>query len=88
MAGPCICKLGTNLEWVLGFLNSSIAGSTLGMLNPTLNMQARDIKSLPLLINDSLKASVNSLVGQCIELSKLDWNSLETSWDFKRHYLM
>ena len=88
MAGPCICKLGTNLDWVLGFLNSSIAGSTLGMLNPTLNMQARDIKSLPLLINDGLKPSVNSLVGQCIELSKLDWNSLETSWDFKRHYLM
>ncbi|WP_373204308.1 BREX-1 system adenine-specific DNA-methyltransferase PglX [Collinsella aerofaciens] len=88
MAGPCICNLGQNKNWALGFLNCSIAADVLSMLNPTLNMQARDIKALPMLISAELQPAINSLVESNVDISKIDWDSFETSWDFKRHPLI
>lgn len=88
MAGPCICNLGSNRNWTLGFLNCSIAADVLSMLNPTLNMQARDIKALPVLISDEYKPAIDDLVDSCVSISKTDWDSFETSWDFKRHPLV
>ena len=52
----------------------------------TLNYQAGNIKSLPLCfdrMND-----VNSLAENNVELSKQDWDSFETSWDFESHPLI
>lgn len=88
MAGPCICNLGQNKNWALGFLNCSIAADVLSMLNPTLNMQVRDIKALPMLISAELQPAINSLVDSSVDISKIDWDSFETSWDFKRHPLI
>lgn len=88
MAGPCICNLGQNKNWALGFLNCSIAADVLSMLNPTLNMQARDIKALPVLISAEHQPAINSLVDNNVSISKTDWDSFETSWDFKRHPLL
>lgn len=88
MAGPCICDLGSNRNWTLGFLNCSIAADVLSMLNPTLNMQARDIKALPMLISAEYKPAINSLVDSNVSISKTDWDSFETSWDFKRSPLV
>ena len=72
--------------YVLGFLCSLVCNYILGALNPTLNYQAGNIKSLPLCfdrMND-----VNSLAENNVELSKQDWDSFETSWDFKKHPLL
>lgn len=88
MAGPCICGLGSSENWALGFLNCSIAADVLSMLNPTLNMQARDIKALPMLISAEYKPAINSLVDSNVSISKNDWDSFETSWDFKRNPLV
>lgn len=88
MAGPCICSLGEKQNWALGFLNCSIAADVLSMLNPTLNMQARDIKALPMLISDKHKDAVDDLVDSNVSISKSDWDSLETSLEFKRHPLI
>lgn len=88
MAGPCICDLGSNRNWTLGFLNCSIAADVLSMLNPTLNMQARDIKSLPMLISDEYKPAINGLVDCNVSISKIDWDSSETSWGFRHHPLI
>lgn len=88
MAGPCICNLGPNRNWTLGFLNCSIAADVLSMLNPTLNMQARDIKALPVLISDEYKPAIDDLVNSCVSISKSDWDSFETSWDFKHYPLI
>lgn len=88
MAGPCICGLGSSENWTLGFLNCSIAADVLSMLNPTLNMQARDIKALPMLISAEYKPAINSLVDSNVSISKNDWDSFETSWDFKRSPLV
>ena len=72
--------------FTLGFLASCVCFEILKILNPTLNYQAGNIKNLPLLIDR--KQEVNGIVEQNILKSKQDWDSYETSWDFKRHPLI
>ena len=50
-------------------------------MNPTLNFQINDVGSIPVLnlYEDDL---IRELVQKLISISKLDWNSFETSWDF------
>ncbi len=88
MAGPEICDLGPELHYILAFLNSVVAGTYLNLFNPTLNLQAKDIKALPLVISEEWHARTDQLEHICITLSKADWDSFETSWDFKRHALV
>ena len=82
VAGSTLFSKKDNL-YTLGFLSSCVCFEILGILNPTLNYQAGNIKSLPLLINKV--ESVDNLVEENIRTSKTDWDSLETSWDFTRH---
>ncbi len=72
--------------YVLGFLCSSVCNYILVALNPTLNYQAGNIKSLPLCI-DRMN-DINMIAERNVELSKQDWDSFETSWDFERHPLI
>ena len=65
---------------MLGLLNSKIISYILPAVNPTLNYQPGTIGSLPF-----LKANVDDIVNICISLSKSDWDSFETSWDFQKH---
>lgn len=88
MGGPAICYLKNNLYYILSFLNSVVGAFYLNFLNPTLNLQAKDIKSLPIIINDEYKENIDSCETKCVQLSKSDWDSFETSWDFKEHLLV
>ena len=72
--------------YTLGFLASCVCFDILGILNPTLNYQAGNIKSLPLLIDREDK--VDERVYQNIQISKEDWDSYENSWDFTRNPLV
>ena len=67
----------------LAFLNSKVSESMISILNPTLNVTPLIVKELP--YNE---ADVSDLVEHCISLSKSDWDSFETSWDFKTHPLV
>ena len=73
-------------KYTLGFLSSCVCFDILRILNPTLNYQAGNIKSLPIIF--SRENEVDSLVDSNINLSKYDWDSYETSWDFQRHPLV
>ncbi len=85
-SGPVICRLGKHLNVWLAFFNSKIAQQCLDALNPTLNLQVKDVKALPLLNGcDQLEGS--PLVDECISISSQDWDSSEMSMDFKRHPL-
>jgi len=75
-----------NREYYLAFLNSVVAIKFLRMLSPTLNFESGHIASLPIL-GKSTKA-IEDLVATNISLSRADWDSFETSWDFKRHPLI
>ena len=72
--------------YILAFLNSCIAIFYLQMLNPTTTYQVGNIGSLPLLIDR--KDEVMSHADNCVSISKEDWDSFETSWNFQRHPLI
>jgi len=55
----------------------------LNVLNPTINIQIGDIGNLPILHDETRKDIVTNIVEENIALSKTDWDSFETSWDFK-----
>ena len=73
-------------NYVFGLLNSKAFLKIVMSLNPTLNFQIRDICNMPLNIKN--KDEVDLFVDNNISLSRADWDSFETSWDFKRHPLI
>lgn len=80
------CEDADQLLQVLAFCNSSISQSVLQMIAPTLNYQIGDIMRLPIIApNDS---SIVRAVKECEKISQADWDTQETSWDFKRNLLI
>ena len=73
---------------LLGLLNSKVASELAKVLNPTMNMNPGDTSRLPVPENDIYSSEAEKLVRENIELSKGDWDSFETSYDFKRHPLV
>lgn len=74
-AGPCI--VGGGLYEIMLFLNSCVANCMYPLLAPTLNLTPGVVSSLPF--------SSDGGADRCtamIEISKKDWDSYETSWDF------
>lgn len=86
-AGP-IGFINKGKEYVLGFLCSKVVKYLLQITNPTLNFQVHDIMDLPLVKNENYYKDVEKNVSECVSISKKDWDSYETSWDFKRNPLL
>lgn len=86
-AAICYNKNISILKYCLGFLNSTVAQFTLNVLNPTLNKQISDMGNLVIVIDEREKLVINSIVENNINISKSDWDSFETSWDFQHHPL-
>lgn len=83
-AGP-VGFIKDHKAYVLAFLNSSVTKYLLNVLNPTLNFQVHDITNLPIVIcNEEL---VEKICEKNVNISKKDWDSFETSWDFMLHPL-
>ena len=87
-SGPVICQLETNENKWMGFLNSSVSSAMIGMLNPTMNLQVKDVKALPMIEPANQINRIDAIVSNSIDLSKADWDTQETSWDFKRNPLI
>lgn len=86
-AGSCAFIADDNLLPLIAYLNSSAASVMLRMINPTFNCNAGVVSRLPLL-GLGEEGRISSMAELAIELSKTDWDSFETSWDFKRHPLL
>ena len=72
--------------YLLGLLASKITSYTLNVLNPTLTFNINNIESIPVIVR--FKDAVSNIVRQCVLISCEDWDSYETSWDFKKHPLI
>lgn len=71
------------------FLCSKISETVLKMLNPTLNFQVGNIKSLPILDGSNIFSdSEYLLASEIIEIFENDWNNYETSWAFSKDKLL
>lgn len=89
IAAHCCFPKEPQFNYILGLLNSSLSALCLSAQNPTMNMQVSDIASVPYVEGDPKSVSkVSGIVAESSDISKIDWDSFETSWDFKRHPLL
>ena len=89
VAGCCIFyKNDEIMKYHFGFINSNVAKSILAAISPTLNYEAGHIASLPVISDERQNGNIIKLVDANIEFGKEDWDSFETSWDFKRSPLI
>ena len=70
----------------ISFLNSKLSIYFLKVLNPTLNNLSGDLHKLPIITKGKNTVILN-LAESNINLSKQEWNSRETSWDFVENEL-
>ena len=85
VAGTSVFVDKDKVFYLLGLCNSSAAMKILKTLSPTVNFEVGHIASLPIIIDSTYKQTVDSIVQENINVSRLDWDSFETSWDFKEH---
>lgn len=73
-----------NLDEIVVYLNTRLAKRFSEIVNPTINMFNGALGSIPMLSipNSDIFAKQN------ISISKHDWDSHETSWDFKQNELI
>ena len=74
------------IKYYIGLLNSCIAEKIMRIQNPTLNFQPGNVGKVPVIFQNV--SFVESMVNNNISLSKSDWDSFETSWDFEKHPLI
>ena len=77
-----------NFYYLLALCNSIYSQKCLTFLSPTLNYETGHVSSIPVIINENQHSRVDSLSIACVQLSKSDWDSYETSWDFNRNPLV
>ena len=73
------------IKYTLGVLNTKIVTTLIDVIAPTLNTQPGDIARVPIVIWEEQISKVDNTVEKCSFISKCDWDSLETSWNFKKH---
>lgn len=83
--GMCIFPTNIDILIVGAFLNSKVSYNLLQILSPTIMVTAGAISKLPLL--DNLDG-ISTIVEDCISISKQDWDTHETSWDFECNELV
>lgn len=76
------------LKYIIGLLCSNVTFEHLKVLNPTMSFTNGDLVRLPIRIEEQKIAFVSELVDGNVTISKDDWDSYETSWDFKRNPLV
>lgn len=81
--GPVIVN-NQSLEEMLGFTNSIVFhwlwDKMYGIVS---TFETGNVGKIPYIITDS--SDIRTLVNENIDISKADWDSFETSWDFKEH---
>ena len=85
-ASMAIYEKGVPLEVLTGLLNSHVAQYYLSLVNESLNYTTGNVASIPYInVNSSY---IIEVINDCVNKSKSDWDSYETSWDFKKHPLL
>lgn len=71
-----------NIEYIISLLNSCVSAYIFKLLSPTLSVLSGDIAKVPIIFKNVI--NIENITKQCITISKQDWDSHETSWDFQR----
>lgn len=89
--GPMIFpKKGYSAYDFLSIINTKISSELLALMAPTLDFNPTPVGNIPIKKMDIKKFNIkcNKYTHENISLSKSDWDSFETSWDFKIHPLI
>lgn len=87
VSGSSIFASNHNLLCLLGLINSKVGNDILSDINPTLNCQVENVLLVPT-YSEIFNDCVYSIVQSCIEISKSDWNTNESSWTFQENELI
>ena len=80
---PTLFTDESTIYYILGMLNSKFVQECLLLLNSAFHYHAEDILNTPIIFKEIER--INDLVQCNVSISKTDWDSFETSWDFKKH---
>ncbi|MEL3971109.1 BREX-1 system adenine-specific DNA-methyltransferase PglX [Rossellomorea oryzaecorticis] len=83
--GPT-CFINKDILYFIALLNSKVSMEVLKILAPTINFGPEQIKKIPCIIDR--REEIEELSKACIQISKRDWDSVETSWEFQKHPLL
>ena len=83
MTGPAAFGSRNGLLHDLAFLNSSVARLIASFMSASLDFQPGQIGQYPILPLLSYEERVLTLAETCISVSQDDWDTQETSWNFK-----
>ncbi|MFV0188490.1 BREX-1 system adenine-specific DNA-methyltransferase PglX [Empedobacter falsenii] len=88
-AAPAIFLKEDNISvyYLLGLLNSKPINNILPGINPTVNLGSGDVSRLPFIYSEHSKEIVE-IVELNLNITKNDWNSHDTSWDFEQNELV
>ena len=87
-SGPSLfVKKDDSLEFILGLLNTSPIQKFLDVSCTGLHYSTGAVSNLPIKTGDA-EEKVSKLAIINISISRTDWDSYETSWDFKRNPLV
>ena len=76
------------LDYLLGLLNTKYVRMLAKVFNPTLHFKLGDYNKIPYIEEQAYYFKISHVVSESISLSKQDWDSHETSWDFQRNELL
>ena len=73
-------------NYILGLMNTKQVNTILKFLIPTIHYDVGYVGNIPILYTDDKNKLeiINKLVQQNIDISKEEWDSRETSWDFEK----
>jgi hypothetical protein len=87
-AGSSMFPNEKDIFFYLGLMNTNVIQNYLSVINPTLNYGAGSMAQVPVIVDESQKTEIDTLVEENINISKKDWDSFEISWDFNKHPLV
>ena len=70
---------------ILGFLNTKVVMKILNVLSPTIGFESGYLRKIPFI---EASSRIYDIVKENIIISRSDWDSFETSWDFTQHPLV
>ena len=85
-SGPMI--FGDNLAYICAFTNSKVFLKYNRIFSRTLSTSSNSVSKVPLIVRNDKEDYIDKIVKKIVSLSKIDWDSYETSWDFKHHPLL
>ena len=86
VAGPCVFDVKENFDYLIALLNSRPVETILKVTAPTMHFNVGAIASLPYIKKET--ESIKEIAKENIFISRYDWDSHETSWDFQRNELV